>query len=199
MKKEVWWDRTIQNVEQAKGYIRGYGEGVFFPSRMKVLDLIKDGESLLDVGCGPGCEYENIKESKRKIVYKGVDYSLKMIQACRELFPETDWAVQDARILMEDDKSFDTVLLRHVLEFIYPYSVPIGEAWRVAKKRVILVFWIPPQNKGADRISFNEDDDKCQANAYDLPTLMAYLKTLTDKIQVWENVGKSNMVILLEK
>jgi len=193
-----YWDKTMGSVEQAKGYIRSYGEGVGFPSRMETLRWIKDNESFLDVGCGSGCEYENIKAYNRNIDYKGVDYSQTFIQACQELFPEAIWELQDANNLQEKDNSFDTVLLRHILEHCEYYEQPIKEAWRVAKKRIIIVFWVAP-SKNSDIDKLDKVGEDCWHNIYSYSKLLQFLKTFTNKITIKEKVGKDNMVIIAEK
>lgn len=194
---ETWWDKSLgYDVEKAKNYIRGYGEGVGFPSRMELLSWIKDGESLLDVGCGSGCEYENIKAHNKEILYKGVDYAETFIFACRSLFPETTWEVQSAEALQENDQSFDNVLLRHILECLPYYETAIEEAWRVAKKRVIIVFWIPPEEKN-DLVRYHNETK--EANRYNRTKFFKFLEKFTDKITVKENVGKCNMFIVMEK
>jgi len=192
-----WWNNIMNNdKEVAKNYIRSYGEGVDFPSRMELLKHIYDGESLLDVGCGSGCEYENIKKHNKKINYKGVDYASVFIDACQDLFPEVDWEVQDSESLAEEDNSYDTVLLRHMLECLPHYEGAIKEAWRVAKKRVVIVFWIPPQDQ-PEFIGYWQEPR--QANRYNREKFFEYIHTFTNKIHVLENVGKSNMFIVMEK
>lgn len=195
---DTWWDNIMgKNIEQAKSYIRSYGEGVDFPSRMELLNTIFDGESLLDVGCGSGCEYENIIKYNRDIKYKGTDYAETFILACKDMFPEADWEVQSAEDLKEDDNSFDTVLLRHMLECLPHYETAIEEAWRVARKRVVMVFWIPPSDQPT---IIGYDQEPRQANRYNKGELFEFLKTLNYKnIVIKENVGKSNMFIVIEK
>ncbi|NIP84988.1 MAG: methyltransferase domain-containing protein, partial [Planctomycetales bacterium] len=165
-----------------KTYMRSYGEGVGTASREWLLTQIKDGESLLDVGCGPGCTYENLKVNGRQVTYRGLDFCPEFVAACRELFPEGDFRQGDAMALDEADNSWDTVLLRHVLEHAPGYRDPIAEAVRVARKRVVIVMW-RPLSKGPDRMrvagrtggsnDFNASDFLCYLNTFVLPITRA--------------------------
>lgn len=134
-----FWDYHIPTPELRKKYIRSYD--MQNPSRQWTLEQIQDGESLLDVGCGPGTVYEDIKNSGKDIQYTGIDVSKGFVGACKELFPEGDFRLGDASSLGFEDNSFDTVLLRHVLEHAPYYEDPIREAVRVAKRRVIIIMW----------------------------------------------------------
>ncbi len=123
--------------------------------RVYMLDLLKEKGiySLLDVGCGTGPIYELIKTTtepttdditlfkKWNFKYKGTDYSRTMIETCRNLFPEGDWAVEDARKLSEESSSWDCVLLMHSLDHLDDYQAAISEAARVAKKYVCIILW----------------------------------------------------------
>jgi len=125
-----------------KTYIRSYGEGVGTPSREWLVTQVNNGDSLLDVGCGPGICYENlVVVHKKDIKYRGIDNTLKMIEGCREMFPAGDFQFGDACELDEPDNSWDIVLLRHVLENTPGYKQPISEAYRVARKKVIIIMW----------------------------------------------------------
>jgi ubiquinone/menaquinone biosynthesis C-methylase UbiE len=117
-----------------------------------MLDLLyrKGVHSLLDVGCGTAPIYELITETIEKnelgrwdniTKYKGTDYSLKMIETCKEKFPYGDFECQDARDLDEEDESWDCVLLMHSLDHIDDYKATIAEASRVSKKYVCIILW----------------------------------------------------------
>lgn len=135
-----WWDTGLKNY---KTFMRSFGEGVGIPTRDFLLDVIEDGESLLDVGCGPAITYENLKKHGRQVTYRGIDYCQNFIDACRELFPDGDFRIGDARSLPEATASWDMVLLRHLLAHTGGYRAVISEAMRVARKRVMLVMWRP--------------------------------------------------------
>jgi ubiquinone/menaquinone biosynthesis C-methylase UbiE len=167
----TWWDKNISN---PGNYMRGHGDSVGVASRDWVLTQIKDGESLLDVGCGPGVEYENLVRHNRDVIYRGVDFSQCFIDACHDMFPGGDFRFGDARKLEEADKSFDTVLLRHVLEHCPGYADPIAEACRVARKRVLIVMWRIPSVQ-PDRIQDLGDEGYC--SDYNKSEFESYLRS----------------------
>lgn len=123
--------------------------------RLYLLDLLKEKgiTEILDVGCGTGPIYQLIKDevtlTDDEIVlikrwdfkYKGTDYSEDMIRCCKEIFPEGDFEVEDARHLTEKDNSWDCVLMLHALDHIKQYQDAIKEATRVAKRYVCIVLW----------------------------------------------------------
>jgi ubiquinone/menaquinone biosynthesis C-methylase UbiE len=132
----------------------------FYIIREKVLKHVKNGESLLDIGCASGGTYLHIKEySKKKIKYKGTDFARNFVKACKERNPETEWEMYDAREIHEKDNSWDNVLLYGVMDYLTQPNEPLDwkkaldEAVRVAKKRVIIVIWarIP-----TDKLSIKE-------------------------------------------
>lgn len=111
--------------------------------RMYLLNLLNyhHVKTLLDVGCGTGPIYEIIKNHQMPLEYKGVDYSPAMIEVAKGMFPEADFAVEDARKLTEESESWDCVLLLHSLDHIDDYKAVIGEAARVSRKYVCIVLW----------------------------------------------------------
>lgn len=165
------WGDVYINISDPAGYMRGW-EGWDHPERKYAVSLIGDGESLLDVGCGGGITYETIIKLGREINYKGVDYSKKFIDACGEMFPTAQWEVQDCNHLKEADLSFDVVYLRNMLENCHYYDKPIKEAFRVAKRLVIMTFWQPLQN--SDRLV--QLGDKTWGNNYDKHKFYNFLK-----------------------
>lgn len=113
--------------------------------RVYALDLLKDKgvTSILDNGCGSGPIYEIIKNEPLlyPFKYKGTDYSYAMVDSAKEMFPDGDFEVQDARKLTEPDNSWDCVLLMHSLDHLDDYQAAIREAARVAKKYVCIILW----------------------------------------------------------
>jgi len=134
--KETWWDIEISDHEK-------YGLNINYAGKKLVAHLLGDDcQSVLDVGCGNGLVYKAIKEEgKLPSKYKGVDLSSKMIETCQKMYPEVEWEQEDADQLKEENESYDIVLLFHVHESMNSYQQSIKEALRVAKKKVIIVFW----------------------------------------------------------
>lgn len=104
--------------------------------------------SLLDVGCGTGPIYELLLNQDDTFNpwdniehYKGVDYSWRMVETAKKLFPYGHFEVQDARFLKEDNNSWDCVLLMHCLDHLNDYQAAIMEAVRVSKKYIIICLW----------------------------------------------------------
>lgn len=156
---EQFWEHHIGTHEYRKKWMRSH-DGVNQPSRKWVLEQVRPGESLLDVGCGPGVTYESFFKAGRADVtahYTGLDVSPGMVEACRDLFPEGDFRQGSADELPFDDGRFDVVLLRHVLEHALGYEREIAEAVRVARKRVIIVMW-RPLTQGPDKMRVREGD-----------------------------------------
>lgn len=164
-------DPWEMSVDGWKGYMRGFGEGMDFPSRRVTAELLKElgAESVLDVGCGGGIEYESLKAKGVAVRYSGVDYTPNAIQACKELFPEIEdrFRVMDARALDFVQDAFDVVIVRHCLEHVDDWRKVISEAHRVARKAVIIVLWVEPvfaetevQEKGRDTfyVKFKKQD-----------------------------------------
>lgn len=120
----------------------------------------------MDVGCGPGCTYENLKVNGRDdITYRGLDVAPGFVQACQELFPDGDFRMGDAMALDEPDNSWDVVLLRHTIEHTINYVDPILEAMRVARRKVIIVMWRPLLRDGPDRYVVHEGGGSNDYNA----------------------------------
>ena len=138
---QTWWST---NISDFRSYIRSYGEGVGWPSRKWFSAHLKPGVSLLDIGCGSGCELENLlADGRDDIGYEGCDYTPEAVAACRELFPEVKFFEADARKLELPDSSRDVVLLRHTLDHIDKWQDAVKEAYRVARKEVVIILWVP--------------------------------------------------------
>lgn len=148
-----YWDELMGTDEGASTYMETYGEGPGSETRQIISSFINDGESVLDVGCGPGWNYDHFMQHGPEISeYLGVDYSERFVRVANLRHPGM-YEVGDCRWLPAPDGSWDVVILQDVVEHTNGYEKPLKEALRVARKRVILTFW-----RGQMRDDFENDD-----------------------------------------
>ncbi|GGY82939.1 methyltransferase [Cellvibrio zantedeschiae] len=112
---------------------------------------IKDGDTLLDVGCGEG---RHIIHAclEHNILGVGVDLSLRDLKTTLERFapfaaynPNSYFSIQqtDATRLPFADHSFDKIICSEVLEHIENYTSVMQEINRVLKPNGILAISVP--------------------------------------------------------
>lgn len=124
------------------------GAGREHPSRAFVGSLIREGESVLDVGCGAGVGYEALAADGLASRYVGIDSSGPSIEIARELYPAGDFRLGSATSLVSQfqGKSFDVVLVRHVLEHLPDFEAAMTEAISVSRRLAIFVFFLTPRS-----------------------------------------------------
>lgn len=155
---ENYWDLLMSTDENAATYMDAYGEGPGFATRFAVGTFLQIGDKLLDVGCGPGWNYEQFTKYGPDLYgYKGIDYSERFVRVANQRNPKM-YELGDARELKEADKSWDVVLLQDCLEHTNGYEKPVIEALRVARRRVIITFWHLDDNEGTEHINDDGDD-----------------------------------------
>ncbi|HEY3374477.1 MAG TPA: methyltransferase domain-containing protein [Candidatus Aquicultor sp.] len=106
--------------------------------QQKVLTLadFKQGDRVLDIGCGNGRDLSALGHGYPHISLAGVDFSPGMLrEASRRLATEglkgIELKVADACALPFDDNTFDLVICSEVIEHIPDYRLAIHEIWRV--------------------------------------------------------------------
>lgn len=122
-------------------------------ARKVAVDLIPEGSSVLDIGCGTGQFCFELK-AKKKCRVTGLDLSLRMLDFARNSNPYDDitFIHKDATDLAGfENLSYDystLLFLIHELPRSQQLRV-IGEALRVAKKTLIIDSVVPlPKNAG---------------------------------------------------
>ncbi len=103
---------------------------------------IKDGETILDAGCGEGTI--GLLLAERSINSTGIDISEKNVRAANDKAREKGldqfviFSIGDAENLPFPDASFDVVVSSHVLEHLPNFDKGWLELQRVARKRIVL-------------------------------------------------------------
>lgn len=180
-----YWNKLIEDEEHAATYMLTYGEGPGTETRHTLSNFVNIGESVLDVGCGPGWNMDHFAEYGPRLKrYKGVDYAslfVKVANDRRKQKFDSDYALpfelQDCRDLTEPDSSWDVVIIQDCLEHTNGYEKPVAEALRVARKRVIVAFWHLMDKEEDNPI--NDDGDDGWGAWYSRPKWETYLDGLT--------------------
>lgn len=143
--RETWRHRPR---EVLATFMRGPGVGVDHPSRAAAARLIRPGESILDVGCGAGVQYEVLAAAGLAGGYVGVDSSEPSVDIARELYPGADFRVGNAHALVAlcGARSFDVVHVRHLLEHLPDFEAAMLGALAVARRLAIFVFFLTPRD-----------------------------------------------------
>jgi glycosyltransferase involved in cell wall biosynthesis len=137
-----WSDERIGNIVVSEKSSR-------LSNRMLLSKVIKSlGNSLLDVGCGPGAIWEHFKTNKSHFRLVGVDLTQEMIFVARKFFPDVPVVLGDSGNLPIQDNSFDITLIRHVLEHLPHWLLKrtLRECLRTARKKVLISFYIAPSS-----------------------------------------------------
>lgn len=111
------------------------------------------GQSLLDVGCGPGALWLHRRDCLPGVKIAGVDATAEMVLAAKTHFPGIDVRQADAADLPFEDDEFEVVLLRHLLEHLprQRMEAALREACRVAKTTVLCGWYLPPVSEARAR------------------------------------------------
>jgi SAM-dependent methyltransferase len=71
---------------------KSYGESENWPVIQQYLDELGEGERVLDVGCGSG---RLVSGLPNKVKYVGIDFSNKLLEIAREIYPEREFRYGD--------------------------------------------------------------------------------------------------------
>ncbi|MCL2048879.1 MAG: class I SAM-dependent methyltransferase [Defluviitaleaceae bacterium] len=116
-----------------------------FKAKMLELCKAKDGDFLLDVGCGNGTLIGALKR-KANVRAFGIDISPSMIDECKGRYADIDFSVGSGEKLPFDDCSLDVVVTCCVLHHLNEPRNFFREAKRVLKPSGTLIvaeIWLP--------------------------------------------------------
>jgi len=142
--------------EEAHSFLQSEELGVKHPARIFVRDLVaKLGnakQTLLDVPCGSGTDAEVLKDVCK---YSGMDKTQLLVETVAERYG-VETILGDIRKNDVKDGAFDIVLARAIFEHLTglkDVEMAINECVRIAKKDVILAFYLPLT--GQTNVNFN--------------------------------------------
>lgn len=109
---------------------------------MSLSEYFREGDQVLDLGCGNGRFYDLVCGQGKMAKYFGVDNSTKLIELARQKYPQGQFLVNDGLELPFGDNFFDKVLCIAVLHHLPGYDLRrefLRQAQRVLKKEGVLV------------------------------------------------------------
>jgi ubiquinone/menaquinone biosynthesis C-methylase UbiE len=145
---ENWqiWDQATSYGQTL--YRRAIGELPEMESSKKmakeVARVFRDGDSILDVGCGAGHYLPGLRARiPGRFSYLGVDATAPYVALARQAFagqPDTAFEVSNIFALDLPDRSHDIVMCNNVLLHLPSIAKPLSELVRVARKTVLVRF-----------------------------------------------------------
>ena len=96
------------------------------------------GDSVLDVGCGTGIDYEEF--ILRGIEYTGVDITPQFIDNFKGRRPEADVSVHSSLNLPFPPESYDVVYAGGMIQHMHPddYPLAVKAMWKICRRGLIL-------------------------------------------------------------
>lgn len=105
-------------------------------------EYFKDGDQVLDLGCGNGRFYELVCQPGKNIKYFGVDNSERLIDMAKQKYPSGQFIVNDGLELPFGDSFFNKVLCLSVLHHLPGYELRrefLRQIFRVLEKDGMLI------------------------------------------------------------
>ena len=134
----------------------------------ELLPLVS-GNRILDIGCGPGAFVDVL--ASRGFEATGIDLTPKFISFAKKNY-QGKFLVGDALSLPFENKSFDTVFIRNVIEHLENDLGAIKEALRVGHKVVIIVPHQTPLALKKHGLIFSHYQDTSHLRTYTKKSLL---------------------------
>jgi methionine biosynthesis protein MetW len=101
-----------------------------------ITDLIIDGSSVLDLGCGDG-ELLDILTREKTVIGSGIEIDDQAVYKCVEKGLSVSHGDIDTGIAEYNDKSFDYVILNQTLQQVEHLDAVFNDSLRVGKKVIV--------------------------------------------------------------
>lgn len=152
--------------------------------------------NVLDCACGPGIDYTFFKNTSTR--YTGIDITPRFVEKARKDYPGIDIRLMDSVKMSLEDESYDVVYCKDLLEHQFPddAQATIKEMWRVAKKRMMIVFFRVPTDEPAE-IKRTQMGEGYFFNRYNKQVILKLIKSLPNfqYIRIIENIGDNHSAL----
>jgi len=181
-----WWEKYGANrINDFKSWVGDYNTDVKTECRKHVIN--KKYESILDCGAGLCSEYNGYINDSYNIKYSAIDRCSYFVELGKK--QGIDIQLADIESIPFNDESFDVVFAKEVLEHLPYYNKALKEMIRVAKKEVVIVWFLPPDNQ-VDIIRY--DEKEClYHNTYNIDGILSIIgnhnisKHNIEKNEIW--------------
>ncbi|MBF0305822.1 MAG: class I SAM-dependent methyltransferase [Alphaproteobacteria bacterium] len=130
----------------------------------RLAPILRDGDRLLDAGCGAGHFLVSIRRhAPCRVHYHGIDATAPYIDLARRAFAGASdcvFGVDDLFALALDDRSADVAMCNTVLPFLPSIAQPIAELCRVTRRVVILRMLVSERSFLIREVASREDGDE---------------------------------------
>ncbi len=134
----IYWDHVYTTPAKYKDYWRKTYR--FYA----LLEFVKDGDKVIDLGCGVGLPCYLVRDKKKNCETWGVDISDEIIRMNKQTDPQTKWFqgyIGGLDFLPEN--YFDVVFCGEVIEHLDDPSFLFKDAYRILKKGGKLIITTP--------------------------------------------------------
>lgn len=101
-----------------------------------ILNLIPEGSTVLDLGCGNG-DLLQLLTSEKRVVGRGIEIDEQAIYRCVEKGVSVFHGDIDSGVADYPDKSFDFVILNQTLQQVKHLEAVLVDALRIGKKTIV--------------------------------------------------------------
>lgn len=188
-------------------YKRAIGELEEMESSKAVAEILchwaKDGDSILDVGCGVGHYLRSLRNSiSCNFSYTGIDNSNFYIELAQKAFAGEDnvsFQTGDLYQLPFSEKSFDIVMSNNLFLHLPSIKTPLEELCRVSRRYVLIRTLVSERSFRIQEVrcqgdEFNEDGSPKSFNYYNIYSRVCiehFLSKIT-RVEKWEIVPDNN-------
>ena len=189
----TWWNKNIpgQRLEEFKSWlVDGYQSDRIY-CRKHIAN--QKYQTFLDVGCGIAVEYFGFIDDAYPIEYTGMDSCNYLIDINRSKGIQMIEAELDNPLPVVDGY-YDCVYAREIMEHLQFHRRTLDELIRIAKKEVIVTWFIRPDHEPED-IRYRADEDLFH-NKYNVDNLEKFILS-NDRVESlsWHNPNEKHAVL----
>ena len=177
---EAWWEKNFDTQGET---FRNWIGNEDAPSRRYLQGYVSAKQLSKVLECGAGLCIDAPLVTAAGAAYAGIDITPKLVaEAKAKAFDVELGSIED---IPKPDESYDLVYCRHVLEHLSSFQTALDEMLRIAKREVLVVFFLPPV-ESTTRIDLHQEMHVYH-NVYDRREIDKHL----DKyVRRWVWVGK---------